>query len=97
MTVHKPEFELGSYSPIAVATALHSFSRDMQSYCNIIRGNLISQLEQVSDEAELTNIQTELKAINQKLEYFHVLNNAASTVDTLLHTPVMIEEFCHPH
>lgn len=97
MTIHKPEFELKSYSPTAVATALHSFSRDMQSYCKILRGNLISQLDQVSDEAELASIQTELQAVNQKLEYFHVLNNAASTVDTLLHTPVMIEEFCHQH
>lgn len=97
MTIHKPEFELQNYSPIAVATALHSFSRDMQSYCKILHGNLISQLDQVNDEAELANIQTELKAVNQKLEYFHVLNNAASTVDTLLHMPVMIEELCHPH
>lgn len=96
MEIRKPSFGLGDYSPIAAATALHAFSRDMQSYYKIARGQLLSQLDQVSDEEELSKIKADLQKVNQKIEYFHVLNNAASTVDTLLHTQLLVEEFRKP-
>lgn len=89
----KPLLGLGDASPIEVATALHSFSRDMQSYYKIAHGNLLSQLDHVEDEAELAKLKTELQVVNQKIEYFHVLNNAASIANTVLHSPIMIEEF----
>jgi hypothetical protein len=89
----KPLFGISNASPIEVATALHSFSRDMQSYYKIAHGQLLSKLDQTEDESELTNIKAELQAVNQKMEYFHVLNNAASIVNTVLHSPAMIQEF----
>lgn len=96
MDNQKPSFGLENCSPIAAATALHSFSRDMQSHYKIVRGQLISKLDLINDEAELAKLKTELQTVNQKIEYFHVLNNAASTVDTILHTQLMIEEFRFP-
>ncbi|MEO1124330.1 MAG: hypothetical protein AAFW84_28370 [Cyanobacteria bacterium J06635_15] len=92
----KPKFGIPDHSPIAVATALHSFSRDMQSYYKIAHGQLLSKLDKVSDESELSQIKAELQAVNQKIEYFHVLNNAASIVDIVLHSPGMIEELRNP-
>lgn len=96
MEIQKPSFGLGDCSPIAAATALHSFSRDMQSYYKVARGRLLSRLDQANDDEELSQIKADLKTVNQKIEYFHVLNNAASTVDTLLHTQLLIEEFRIP-
>lgn len=92
----KPTFGLEHYSPIEVATAMHSFSRDMQSYYKIAHGQCLSKLDEVNDEAELAKIKTDLQDINRKIEYFHVLNSAASIVNTLLHTSVMVEEFRKP-
>jgi hypothetical protein len=74
----KPLFGISNASPIEVATALHSFSRDMQSYYKIAHGQLLSKLDQTEDETELATIKAELQTVNQKMEYFHVLNNAAS-------------------
>ncbi|MGF1524338.1 MAG: hypothetical protein ACFBSF_18615 [Leptolyngbyaceae cyanobacterium] len=59
----------------------------------IIHSEILGQLDQVNDEAELTKFKAELQNINQKIEYFHVLNSAASIDDTVLHSPLMIEEF----
>jgi hypothetical protein len=92
----KPLFDISNASPIEVATALHSFSRDMQSYYKIAHGQLLSKLDQTEDETELANIKAELQTVNQKMEYFHVLNNAASIANTVLHSPAMIEELRSP-
>lgn len=93
----KPKFNLQpDSSPIAVASALHSFSRDMQSYYKVARGDLLSKLDVVEDPAEFSRIKAELLKVNQKIEYFHVLNNAASTVDIILHSPILLEELRTP-
>ena len=89
----KPFFDLGNHSPIEVASVLHSFSRNLQSYYKILQGELLSQLDQISDEVELTKLKAELQIIHQKIEYIHMLNSAASIADTVLHSPLMIEEF----
>ncbi|MEL6489981.1 MAG: hypothetical protein AAFV85_13985 [Cyanobacteria bacterium J06634_6] len=88
----KPNFCIPDHSLVEVATALHTYSRDMQSYYKIMQGQLLGKLDEATDEAELSAITTDLKAINQKMEYFHVLNNAASIVDILMHSPIMMEE-----
>lgn len=88
----KPNFCNPDHSLVEVATALHTYSRDMQSYYKIMQGQLLGKLDEATDEAELSEITTDLKAINQKMEYFHVLNNAASIVDILMHSPIMMEE-----
>ncbi len=31
-------------------------------------------------------------AENEKINYFHVLNNSISTIDVVLHTEIMIQE-----
>ncbi len=95
MDVTKPKFGIQDHSLIEVATMLHSYSRDMQSYYKIAQGHLLGKLDEVTDEAELSTIKADLKIINQKMEYFHVLNNAASIVDILMHSPIMIEELNH--
>ena len=91
----KPKFGLSDYSPIQVASALHAYSRDMQSYYKIERGHLLSKLDAISDEAELTQIKAALQLIDQKMEYFHILNNAASTVDAVLHSPSVVADLKH--
>ncbi|MEM8805895.1 MAG: hypothetical protein AAGF01_07705 [Cyanobacteria bacterium P01_G01_bin.38] len=88
----KPKFGIQNHSPNEVATALHSFSRDMQSYYKVTHGQLLSRLDEVNDEEELSCIKAELQNVNLRIEYFHVLNNAASIVDVVLHSPIMIEE-----
>ena len=93
MKPEKPIFSIKDHSPIQVASAMHSFSRDMQSYYKIIYGQLIDKLDQTTDETDLVTLKAELQEINQKIEYFHVLNNSVSIVSTILHSPLMIEEF----
>ncbi|MEL6128433.1 MAG: hypothetical protein AAFR24_13135 [Cyanobacteria bacterium J06627_3] len=92
----KPIFGLKNHSPIEVASEMHTFSRDMQSYYKIAHGQLIDKLDQTTDEADLANLKLELQDTNQKIEYFHMLNSAASIVSTLLHSPLMLEEFRQP-
>lgn len=96
MENQKPIFGIENHSPIEIASELHSFSRDMQSYYKMAQGHLLGQLDQIEDDQELTRIKVELQQIQQKIEYFHVLNNAASICSTVLHSPVMIEEFRKP-
>lgn len=88
----KPTFGIKDHSLIEVATSLHAYSRDMQSYYKMVRGQILEKLDEITDEAELTKIKADLQTINQKMEYFHVLNNAASIVDILTHSPIMLEE-----
>lgn len=89
----KPIFGIKNYSPIQVSSELHSFSRDMQSYYKMAQGHLLSKLDKIEDEGELANIKAELQKIHQKIEYFHVLNSAASICNTVLHSPALVEEF----
>ncbi|MBD2256378.1 hypothetical protein [Pseudanabaena sp. FACHB-2040] len=92
MENQKPIFGLKDQSPIGVVSELHSFFRDMQSFYKIAQGQILGQIE-AADTAEAARLRTELEAINQKIEYFHVLNSAASIADTVMHTPAMIAEF----
>jgi len=96
MINRKPVFGLDGCSPIEASSALHSYSRDMQAYYKVVQGQLLSQLHQVEEGEELTRIKTALQEVNQKLDYFHVLNNAASIVSTVFHTHTMINEVRHP-
>lgn len=96
MEIEKPTLGLGDHSPIEVASKMHTFSRDMQSYYKVVHGHLLDKLDQLADEADLSEIKSELQDINQKIEYFHMLNSAASIVSTLLHSPLMVTEFRKP-
>ncbi|HIK46638.1 MAG TPA: hypothetical protein IGR64_17445 [Leptolyngbyaceae cyanobacterium M65_K2018_010] len=88
----KPLFGIQGHSPINTVTELHSFCRDMQSYYQIARGDLLGKLEKAEGEEE-SRLHQELEALNRKIDYFHVLNNAVSIADTVFHTPEMIAEF----
>ena len=92
MEYTKPTVDIKDHSLSEVATALHAYSRDMQSYYKILQGDLLGELDGAADDTKLSDIKTNLKAINHKMEYFHVLNNAASIIDILMHSPIMIEE-----
>jgi hypothetical protein len=59
----------------------------------ISHGSLLSRLESTTDSAASEALHEEIKEVNEKMAFFHVLNNAISTVDTVLHTEKMIEEF----
>jgi hypothetical protein len=89
----KPQFAIVDRSVIAIATELHNHFRDMQSYYKIAHGEILSQLEACTDEAQSRVLSEKMQEINEKITFFHVLNNAISTVDTILHTDKMIEEF----
>ncbi|MDJ0844121.1 hypothetical protein [Crocosphaera sp.] len=91
----RPEFAIQEHSVLSIATEMHNHFRDLQSYYKIAKGNLMSQLESMNDEAQMTEIQDKLREIEEKITFFHVLNNAISTVDTVLHTEKMIAEFNH--
>ncbi|KPQ33480.1 MAG: hypothetical protein HLUCCA11_18310 [Phormidesmis priestleyi Ana] len=92
MEYTKPTFSIKDHALVEVASALHCYSRDMQSYYKITQGHLVGQLDEVTDEAALSALKADLQIINQKMEYFHLLNNAASMVDLLIHSPIMMEE-----
>lgn len=89
----KPVFGIPEASPIAVVTELHAFFRDMQSYYKIAQGQFLGKLETTQDADESAQIKAKLQDISRKVEYFHVLNNALSIADTVLHSPDMIDEF----
>ncbi|MGK7929950.1 MAG: hypothetical protein AB4041_00755 [Microcystaceae cyanobacterium] len=89
----RPEFAIKEHSVLSIATEMHNHFRDLQSYYQIAKGNLVSQLESMTDDSEVTEIHDKLREIEEKITFFHVLNNAISTVDTVLHTDKMIAEF----
>jgi hypothetical protein len=89
----RPEFALANHSILAVVSEVHAYFRDMQSYYQIAHGKLLSELENAQDPAMTEGVQQKMDAVNQKLAFFHVLNNSISTVDTVLHTDTMIREF----
>jgi hypothetical protein len=88
----KPLFGIQGYSPIRTVSQLHSYCRDMQSYYQVAKGDLLGKLEKADGEEEI-RLQQELAEITRKIQYFHVLNNAVSIADTVFHTPEMIAEF----
>ncbi len=91
----RPEFGITEHSVLSIATEMHNHFRDLQSYYKIAKGNLVSQLESVTDEAQVKELEDQMREIEEKITFFHVLNNAISTVDTVLHTEKMIAEFNH--
>ena len=92
----KPEFALPDLSVIHLVTELHAYFRDLQSYYQIAQGSLINQLKSAADETKAQDLQEQLHVINKKVEYFHVLNNAISIADVVIHTETLIPEFHSP-
>ncbi|NJL48944.1 MAG: hypothetical protein HC929_17625 [Leptolyngbyaceae cyanobacterium SM2_5_2] len=88
----KPLFGIQDYSPLRAVSQLHSFCRDMQSYYQIAKGDLLGQLEKAEGEEE-ARLHHELEELTRKIQYFQVLNNAVSIADTVFHSPEMIAEF----
>ncbi len=89
----KPVFSIENDSVISVVSELHSYFRDLQSYYKIAKGEILSQLELTSDEAKTEELKNKLLKVEEKIDYFHVLNNAVSIADTVVHTNTMISEF----
>jgi hypothetical protein len=88
----RPEFGLND-SAISVVSELHSYFRDLQSYYQISKGDLLSQLESENEPQKQAELNARLKQVNRKIDYFHVLNNAVSIADVVLHTEEMVKEF----
>ncbi len=95
MSSSKPEFSADTSSIISTVTGLHSYFRDLQSYYKVLKGKLLSELEATNDEAQTETLKQKLSVVNEKMDYFHVLNNSISTVDVILHTETMIQEFAN--
>ncbi len=93
MNPSKPEFSADTSSLISTVSGLHSYFRDVQSYYKVIKGKLLSDLEATDDEVQTQALKQELQDVNEKIKYFHVLNNSISTVDVVMHTEAMIKEF----
>jgi hypothetical protein len=92
----RPEFGITEHSVLSIATEMHNHFRDLQSYYKMAKGNLVSQLESATDETKVKELQEKIREAEEKITFFHVLNNAISTVDTVLHTDKMIAEFNKP-
>ncbi len=93
MNPSKPEFSADPSSIISTVTGLHSYFRDLQSHYKVLKGKLLSELEATDDELQIQALKQKLHDVNEKINYFHVLNNSISTVNVVLHTDVMIQEF----
>ena len=89
----RPEFAIADHSVLSIVTEMHNYFRDLHSYYKRAKGDLVSRLEATSDEAKIKELQEQLYEVNEKITFFHVLNNSISTVDTVLHTEQMIAEF----
>lgn len=93
MENQKPQWLMTEEPILSIATEMHNYFRNLQSYYKIAKGNLISQIESSSDEKQIKKLEQKLREIEEKITLFHVLNNSISTVDTVLHTPSMVTEF----
>ncbi|MDJ0577367.1 MAG: hypothetical protein QNJ65_19675 [Xenococcaceae cyanobacterium MO_234.B1] len=93
MNPSKPQFSADTSSIINTVSGLHSYFRDVLSYYQVIQGKLISDLEATDDEAQIQALKPKLQEVNEKINYFHVLNNSISSVDVVMHTEAMIKEF----
>ena len=93
MNPSKPEFSVDTSSILSTVTELHSYFRNLQSYYKVIKGKLLDELEATEDELKAQTLKQKLNDVNEKINYFHVLNNSISTIDVVLHTEVMIQEF----
>ena len=96
MSPSKPELSINTSSIISTVTGLHSHFRDLQSYYKVLKGQILSELEANNDAAKSEELKQKLNSVNEKINYFHVLNNSISTVDIVLHTETMIKEFADP-
>ena len=94
MDCHKPVFSPKEKASIgSVVSALHYYFRDLQSYYKILKGQIISEMEYNDIPERTDELKHELKEIERKLKYIHVLNNSASTVDEVIHLEEMASEF----
>lgn len=89
----RPELALKETSVFVAITELHNYFRDLQSYYKIAEGELFDELESVNNTEEAEVIKAKLKEVRLKVDYFHVINNAISIADTVIHTEAMIDEF----
>ncbi|MDJ0716520.1 MAG: hypothetical protein QNJ54_20290 [Prochloraceae cyanobacterium] len=89
----RPKLALKETSALVTITELHNYFRSLQSYYKIAEGELVSQLEDDRDTATTKALEAKLQEVREKIDYFHVLNNAISIADTVMHTEAMIAEF----
>jgi hypothetical protein len=88
----KPEFAFTERSVISLVTEMRAYFQDLKSYYSITKGEIISNLDKTIDESKILELQTQLKAVNDKIAYFTVLGDSLSIADTVLHTEAMIAE-----
>ena len=92
----KPEFSVNDQPVISLVTELHSHFRDLQSYYEISKGDILSQSEKATDPEKIQHLEEELKVVNDKINDFRILGHALSIASTLLHSDSMIAEFKPP-
>jgi hypothetical protein len=88
----KPEFAFTERPVISLVTEMRAYFQDLKSYYSISKGEIISNLDAVTDKVKITELQAKLKEINEKIAYFTVLGDSLSIADTILHTDAMIAE-----
>ncbi|MGK7908919.1 MAG: hypothetical protein AB4040_17060 [Synechococcus sp.] len=93
LTNSKANESIGDLSVITAVTELHNRFKNAQSHYATIRGNLLSQLEEISDGEDESGLKKELGKVNEKINYFRVLSHSLSIADTVLHTDATIDEF----
>lgn len=92
----KPEFSIKEQPVISLVTELHSHFRDLQSYYEISKGDILSQSEKATDKDKIHHLEQELREVNDKINDFRILGHALSIASTLLHSESMIAEFNPP-
>lgn len=88
----KPEFAFTERPVISLVTEMRAYFQDLKSYYSITKGEIISRLDEVTEEAKITQLQDQLQEVNDKIASFSVLGDALSIADTILHTEGMIAE-----
>ncbi len=88
----KPEFAFTERPVISLVTEMRAYFQDLKSYYSISKGEIISQLDELTDEAKISELQAKLREVNEKIASFSVLGDALSIADTILHTEGMIAE-----
>jgi len=88
----KPEFAFKERSVISLVTEMRAYFQDLKSYYSITKGQIISHLDQATDEAKISELQAKLREVNDKIANFTVLGDSFSIADTILHTEAMIAE-----
>ncbi|ELR99000.1 hypothetical protein [Gloeocapsa sp. PCC 73106] len=92
MENRKPEFAFKEHSVISLVTEMRAYFQDLKSYYSISKGEIISRLDETSDDTRAAELKAKLIDINEKIAFFSMLGDSLSIADTVLHTDTMLIE-----